>query len=112
MRKLWMPFYVGDYLADTMHLTTLQHGAYLLLILHYWSHGGLPTDPRQLMAVARMTEPEWSSNCHALASLFQKDWHHKRIDAELIKARKLIEAKSLAGTKGAMVRYGRLTRIS
>ena len=110
MRRLWMPFYVGDYVADTLHLTTLQHGAYLLLILHYWSHGCLPTDPRQLMAIARMSEAEWSSNCHALAMLFLKDWRHKRLDEELLKANKLIQAKSLAGMKGAMVRYGRFPK--
>ena len=107
MRRIWMPLYIGEYLADTGHLTTLQHGAYFLLIMHYWANGSLPTDPRQLMAIARMSESDWSSNSHALAMLFLKDWRHKRLDEEILKANKRIHDKSLAGTKGAMVRYGR-----
>lgn len=40
-RRPWMAFYVADYLADTLHLSATEHGAYLLLISHYWVHGGL-----------------------------------------------------------------------
>jgi uncharacterized protein YdaU (DUF1376 family) len=108
MRRPWMPLYVGDYLAKTGHLTTIQHGAYLLLIMHYWANGSLPTQPEALMAIARMTPEQWSGNCHAVAKFFTNDWRHERIDFELQKVKKVSESRSLAGLKGAWSRHGKL----
>lgn len=82
----WMPFYFSDYLADTGHLSTTEHGAYLLLIAHYWSHGSLPSDEAVIARITRMTARQWAQSRDVLRSLFGDNWCHKRIDKELAQA--------------------------
>lgn len=81
-----MPLYVGDYLADTRRLSTLEHGAYLLLIMDYWQNGSIPTDDAALARIAGMSGKEWGIAKKSISPLFQDGWHHKRIDAELVRA--------------------------
>ena len=78
--------YWGDYLADTGHLKPREHGAYVLLIAHYWMNGSLPTDDEVLRRITRLTAREWSRSKVVLRSLFGDNWSHKRIDKELAKA--------------------------
>lgn len=107
MSRPWMPLYVADYLADTGHLSTRQHGAYLLLIMHYWQKGGLPQDERALARIARLTAAEWRTDFEAIAELFEEGWRHKRIDAELAKTAKISSKRKEAGKAGAKARYGK-----
>lgn len=86
MKRPWMPFYVADYLQDTAHLSPTEHGAYLLLILHYWTKGGLPSDEESIRRITRLNPRQWSHSCDLLRSLFLTGWRHKRIDSELAKA--------------------------
>jgi uncharacterized protein YdaU (DUF1376 family) len=95
-----MPFYVGDYLADTQHLNGAQHGAYLLLIMHYWAHGGLPDDNRRLARIARTRLDHWVKMVPVIGKFFHDGWHHKRIDAELAKQEIISTKRLIAGMKG------------
>lgn len=41
----WYPRYHGDYARDTSHLSMMEHGAYTLLLDHYYANAGLYTGP-------------------------------------------------------------------
>ena len=100
MSPPWMPLHVGDYLKDTGHLRAAGHGAYLMLIMHYWATGGLPSDPRQLAAIARMTDQEWQEWQPIIQAFFHDGWKHKRIDQELAEAHEKYKKKAEAGRSG------------
>lgn len=107
MSQPWMPFYVGDYLADTAHLTTVQHGAYLLLIMHYWQRGRLPEGDDALANICRLSPEQWAANRGVLADLFLPGWQHKRINEERAKAEAIRSKRQSAGKAGASARYGK-----
>jgi len=98
-----MPFYVADYLGDTEHLSTLQHGAYCLLLFSYWRRGGLPDDDQQLANIAKMPLEDWLAHKATLQALFYDGWRHKRVDAELCRAVDKIAKRKAAGSKGGQV---------
>jgi uncharacterized protein YdaU (DUF1376 family) len=102
MKRPWMPLYVGDYLGDTGHLTTAQHGAYLLLMMHYWRKGELPDDDRQLSKITKLPLKTWCDYCPILQDFFHDGWKHKRIDAELERMVRLSEKRAVAGQKGGL----------
>ena len=100
----WMPFYPCDYLVDTGHLSTLEHGAYLLLIMHYWMKGGLPDNEQQLARICRLPDYRWRKIRETIAGLFHHGWKHKRIDEEIAKADAMREKKSAAGKVSSAAR--------
>lgn len=101
----WMPLNVGDYLADTMHLNAAQHGAYLLLIMHYWCNGPLPDDDTKLANITRTKLRAWNRDIGStIRTFFFKGedslLHQKRCDEERAKAAEISQKRRAAGALG------------
>ena len=100
----FMPLYVADYMADAAHLSTLEHGAYLLLIMAYWQRGeALPDDDKKLARIVGLQGANWRKVAPVLREFFitesGKLFHH-RIEHELQRMRD----KSLKNRKGGLAR--------
>jgi len=104
----WMPLYVSDYLKDTMHLSTVEHGAYFLLIMHAWTHeGALPLDETRLARIAGLNAKEWKAARGVILEFFTKTataFRHARIDREIGKAEAMVEQRRSAGKASAAAR--------
>ena len=103
MSRPWMPLYVADYVADTMHLSRANRGSYMSLICHYWRHGGLPTDLALLQQIAGTTPEEWNTDGAVLAAFFtisNNVWVHKRIEKELQDSENKYEKRRASGKLG------------
>ena len=83
----WYPHYIVDYQRDTLHLTTLEHGAYRLLIDAYMLHGRpLPDNDAVLARIAGMTDEAWSGISATIRAFFMSSGtvlKHKRCEHEL-----------------------------
>lgn len=87
----WMPLYIGDYLADTRQLTTVEHGAYLLLLMEQWRRGWLPDDDEKLARITGMRLNQWRKAAGNLRPFFDAGEipgtiRQKRLHAEREKA--------------------------
>jgi uncharacterized protein YdaU (DUF1376 family) len=104
-----MPLWIGDYLADTMHLSATQHGAYLLLLMAHWRRPeGLPNDQEFLAGTAKVQLEHWHSIAIAVLPYFvEKDGRifHKRLMKERSAAEENHAKRCAAGKKGAKQRY-------
>lgn len=108
----YMPLYVADYMADTSHLRTIEHGAYFLLIMAYWqSKQPLRALNGRLAVVAHLSNEEWDSVEPVLREFFTVTedgyWVHKRIEAELLILKGKSEHARKAGKASAAARLNK-----
>jgi uncharacterized protein YdaU (DUF1376 family) len=72
MKYPWMPLFWGDFLANTMHLSAQEAGAYLFLIAHAWEHDGkIPSEPVRLARIAHVRQDQWKKVWCALQDFFE-----------------------------------------
>ena len=105
-----MPVYIGDYLADTMHLSTEQHGAYLLLLFHLWRRGSLQDDDVVLAQITGLSISAWMTCRAVLAEFFEIHdgvWQHGRVERERIKVATKQKSNSSRAKLGASTRWSK-----
>lgn len=107
-RAPYIRFFVGDYIASTSHLTTEQHGAYMLIIFAMWNSGGyLPNDPAKLARIARLSVRRWQSISDDIFAFFEVESSHitqERLRSELQNVLENVAKKSAAGKIGNAVK--------
>jgi uncharacterized protein YdaU (DUF1376 family) len=101
---VWMPLFISDYIVDTTHLNTEQHGAYLLLLMAAWMRGGeLPNDDAMLMQICRLDKAKWKKIKPIVAAFFDVSdelWVQERLREEYLHAVKVNNAQVENGKKG------------
>lgn len=105
----YMQLYTADYLADTMHLSAEEHGAYLLLMFNYWQTGK-PIPKNRLAKIARLTNERWADVEPSLQEFFcdnGEEWVHLRIEEDLASVREKLTKKSAAGKASVQARRSR-----
>jgi len=106
---IWMPLYIGDYIADTSRLNTEQHGAYLLLIMDYWRSGRLPDDDQVLAQITKLSPESWKKHKGILRGFFEAsngELIHPRIEKELGDSKKNLFHSTCKSILGNFAKYG------
>jgi uncharacterized protein YdaU (DUF1376 family) len=104
--------YPNDFLADpnTLVMSTIEIGAYWLLILVCWKQDGLPAELHELASIARLSEKKFQAMWEQhIERCFQKradgKWTHKRLEKERAKQAENRAKRQEAGRKGAKAKW-------
>ena len=103
-----MPAYTDAYLADTMDLTTEEHGAYWLMLLAAWRAPdcSLPDDDVRLARTTRMSKHRWQRRMRPVMERFwdiaSGQWTQKKQLRIRKQVEQNVEQKSAAGKASAL----------
>lgn len=101
-----IPLFADAYLADTTHLTTEEHGAYLLLMMAAWRQPdcALPNDDAKLARIAGLSRKKWT----ALKAVILDFWtveNGRIFQARLRREHAWVVQKGRTSSKSAQARW-------
>lgn len=104
-----LPLFTDAYLADTRHLTTIQHGAYMLMLMTAWRSPdcSLPNDDAYLAKICGMDKRTWAKNKDAILQFWEVSdakMFQKRLRAEQRYVAQVSRKNSDAGKASALKR--------
>lgn len=99
-----MPVFIDAYLADTTHLSTEEHGAYLLLLMAMWRrNGSVPNDDKDIARIVGLSIRKWLAVKARLLPLLDVDGTvltQKRLRKEWVYVQEKREKNAQNGTRG------------
>lgn len=104
-----MPLFTDAYLADTRHLTTEEHGAYLLLLMCAWRSKdcALADDDGALARIAGLSPTKWRRMKPVLARFFDIDeglWRQAKLTSVYEDVAARVARNRASGAKGGRAR--------
>jgi len=82
-----MPLYVAEFAIETAHLSAIETGIYIRLIMHCWEHGTIPRDDRRLALIAHCDPRLWHQYRGTVLQFFDivdaSTMQHQKTSAEL-----------------------------
>jgi uncharacterized protein YdaU (DUF1376 family) len=111
MMNAWYPHYPGDYARGTAHLSLVQHGAYRLLLDHYYATAApLSGEITTLYRICRaFDETERKAVDFVVSQFFElrsDGYHNRRADRELAKSAELHIKRSKGAQTTNTKRWG------
>lgn len=108
-----LPLLTDAYLADTRHLTTVQHGAYLLMLIVAWRSPdcSLPNDDTYLARITGLDRRTWMRNKDTMLAFWRLTEQQKWVQGRLLDERNYVEQvrskNAQAGRASALKRKNR-----
>lgn len=110
-----LPLFTDAYLADTRHLTTEEHGAYLLLLMCAWRCTGcvLEDNDKTLARIAGLSPTKWRRLKPVIVQFFTIEggvWKQKKLQAVYSDVASRVARNKANGARGGRARAAMVSK--